>query len=197
MKTLIRNMASRIFALATALALAFAPAGAQAQPAAAFSQQELDQMLAPIALYPDALLAQILIAATYPQQVLEAARWADARPDLSGDDAVRAAETENWDPSVKSLLAFPQLLVRMGENPQWTQALGNAYLARPSRVTDTVQALRRRAQAAGTLRSDERVSVVESGSSLLVQPVDSQVVYVPYYDPQVVYGAWWWPAYPP
>ena len=197
MKTLFRNMTSRLVALLAALALALAQSGAQAQPAYSFSQQELDQMVAPIALYPDALLSQILMAATYPDEVVEAARWAGARPGLSGDEAVRAAETENWDPSVKSLVAFPQVLAHMGANPQWTQALGDAFLDRQSQVMDTVQALRRKAQAAGNLRSDDRLRVLESGPSLLVQPFDPQVVYVPYYDPLVVYGSWWWPAYPP
>jgi len=197
MKTLFRHIASRLFALLAAFVLAFAQSGAQAQPAHSFSQQELDQMLAPIALYPDALLSQILMAATYPLDVIEAARWAGARPDLSGDKAVRAAETENWDASVKSLVAFPHVLARMRENLQWTQALGAAFLDQQSQVMNTVQALRRKAQAAGGLRSDDRLSVVESGSSLLVLPFDPQVVYVPCYDPLVVYGSWWWPAYPP
>ncbi|MBI5910168.1 MAG: DUF3300 domain-containing protein [Betaproteobacteria bacterium] len=197
MKTFLRNMTSRLLALLAALALACAQDGAQAQPAYSFPQQELDQMLAPIALYPDALLSQILMAATYPLELVEAARWARDRPGLSGDAAVRAAETEDWDPSVKSLVAFPQVLERMDENLQWTQALGDAFLEQQSQVMDTVQALRRKAQAAGNLRSDDRLSVVQSGPSLLVQPLDPQVVYVPYYDPLVVYGSWWWPAYPP
>ena len=197
MKTFFRNMTSRLLALLAALALALAQGGAQAQPAHSFSQQELDQMLAPIALYPDALLAQILMAATYPTEVVEAARWARARPDVSGDAAVRAAEAEDWDPSVKSLLAFPPVLVRMAEDLQWMQALGDAFLEQQSEVMDTVQALRRRAQAAGNLRSDDRVSVIESGPSLLVQPTNPQLVYVPYYDPLIVYGSWWWPAHAP
>jgi hypothetical protein len=195
MKTLIRKLASGFFALFAALA--FAQGGAQAQPAYAFSQQELDQMLAPIALYPDALLSQILMAATYPMEVIEAARWAGTHPELSGDAAVRAAATESWDPSVKSLVAFPQVLSRMAENLQWTQALGDAFLAQQFQVMGTVQTLRRRAQAAGTLRSDDRLSVIENGPNLLLQPLDPQVVYVPYYDPLVVYGRWWWPSYPP
>jgi len=197
MKTFFRNMSSRLLALLAALALAFAQGGAQAQPAYSYSQQNLDQMLAPIALYPDALLSQILMAATYPLEVVEAARWARARPGLAGDDAVRAAEIEDWDPAVKSLVAFPQVLARMDENLQWTQSLGDAFLDQQEQVMDTVQALRRKAQAAGNLRSDERLSVVESGPRLLLQPANPQVVYVPYYDPLVVYGSWWWPAYPP
>ncbi len=195
--TFFRKITSRIFALLAVFALAFAPGGAQAQSAYTFSQQELDQMLAPIALYPDALLSQILMAAIYPMEVVEAARWSREHSDLSGDQAVYAAESELWDPSVKSLLAFPQVLQRMRENLQWTQALGDAFLGQQSQVLDTVQLLRGRAQAAGTLRSDERLRVVESGPSLLLQPVDPQLIYVPYYDPQIVYGSWWWPAYPP
>jgi hypothetical protein len=197
MKTFSGNMVSRLLGLLAALVLAFAQGGAQAQPAYSLSQQELDQMLAPIALYPDALLSQILMAATYPLEVADAARWSGARPGLSGDEAVRAAAAESWDPSVKSLVAFPQVLARMGENPQWTQALGDAFLDQQAEVMDAVQGLRRKAQEAGNLRSDERLSVVESGPRLLLQPFDPQVVYVPYYDPLVVYGSWWWPAYPP
>ena len=197
MHTFLRKIAFRLYALLAVFALAFAPGGAQAQTAYGFSQQELDQMLAPIALYPDALLSQILMAATYPMEVVEAARWSRDRPDLSGEDAVLAAELEDWDPSVISLVAFPQVLQRMRENLQWTQALGDAFLGQQSQVLDTVQALRRKAQAAGTLRSDDRLRVLESGPSLLLQPVDSRLIHVPYYDPQVVYGPWWWPAYPP
>lgn len=197
MKTVFRNMGSRLFALLAALALALAQGGAQAQPAQAFSQPELDRILAPIALYPDALLSQVLMAATYPREVAEAARWAAARPGLSGDAAVRAAHAEDWDPSVKSLLAFPQLLARMAENPQWTQALGDAFLDWQPQVMDTVQVLRRKARAAGNLRSDARMSVLESGPSVLVQPADPRIVHLPYYDPLVVYGSWWWPTYPP
>ena len=197
MKTFSGNRVSRLFALLAALALALAQGGAHAQPAYSFSQQELDQMLAPIALYPDALLSQILMASTYPLEVVEAARWSRARPGLSGDDAVRAAAGENWDPSVKSLVAFPQVLERMDENLPWTQALGDAFLDQQAQVMDTVQALRRRAEAAGNLRSDDRVRVLDSRSGLMLELLNPQVVYVPYYDPLVVYGSWWWPAYPP
>ncbi len=197
MKTISRNMVSRLFTLLAALALALAQGTAQAEREYSYSQQQLDQTLAPIALYPDALLTQILIAATYPMQVVEAARWSRDRPDLSGDDAVRAVESENWDPSVKSLLAFPQVLARMAENLQWTQTLGDAFLWQQAQVMDTVQALRHRARAAGNLRSDEHLRVAENGPSLLVQPVNPRIIYVPYYNPLVVYGSWWWPAHPP
>ncbi len=197
MKTFSRNRVFRFFALLAALTLALAQGVAHAQPARMYSQQELDQMLAPIALYPDALLSQILMASTYPLEVAEAARWSNAHPGLSGDGAVRAAEGENWDPSVKSLVAFPQVLERMDEYPQWTQELGDAFLDQQVQVMDTVQNLRHRAQAAGSLRSDDRLRVVDSGSGLMVEMLNPELVYVPYYDPLVVYGTWWWPAYPP
>ena len=161
------------------------------------SQPELDQMLAPIALYPDALLSQVLMAATYPDEVREAAAWSRANPGLQGDDAVRAVELQNWDPSVKSLVAFPQILARMAENPQWMQSLGDAFLAQEPHVMDTVQQLRRRAQAAGNLQSNEQLQVQQQGPAIVIQPASPQVVYVPYYDPYVVYGPWWWPAYRP
>jgi hypothetical protein len=177
-----------------ALLLAF-PAFAQAQRT--YSQPELDQMLAPIALYPDALLAQVLMAATYPAALSEAARWSRANPGLQGDDAVRAVEHEDWDPSVKSLVAFPQVLARMAENPGWTQSLGDAFLAQESHVMDTVQHLRRRAQAAGNLQSSEQIRIQQHGAAIAVQSASPQYVYVPYYDPLVVYGPWWWPAYRP
>ncbi|TSA14860.1 MAG: DUF3300 domain-containing protein [Betaproteobacteria bacterium] len=195
MKTSFRIIASLLFASIASLAVA--PSGAQAQPASAFSQQELEQMLAPIALYPDALLAQILMTSTYPQEVAEAARWSGERPGLSGDDAVRAAETEDWAPSVRSLVAFPQVLSRMRENLRWTQALGDAFLYQQTQVMGAVQDLRRRAQVAGSLNSDERWRVLDYGSGLAIEPLHSEVVYVPWYDPLVVYGTWWWPAYPP
>lgn len=195
-----RNMILRPFASLLALTLALfiiAHGEARAQDRPLTPQPQLDQMLAPIALYPDALLSQILMAATYPLEVVEAARWSRSHPNLVGDDAVRAAERENWDPSVKSLLAFPQVLARMDENLQWTQALGDAFLDQEPQVMDTVQDLRRRAQAAGNLRSDERQRVVENGPIVVVQSVNPEIVYVPYYDPMVVYGPWWWPEYQP
>ena len=194
-KKLIVRLFAMLFALTLTLIVVHGSAHAQDRPPIA--QPQLDQMLAPIALYPDALLSQILMAATYPLEVVEAARWSRRNPGLVGDDAVRAAERENWDPSVKSLLAFPQVLARMDENLQWTQALGDAFLDQEPQVMDTVQYLRRRAQAAGNLRSDERQSVVEYGPTVVVQPANPQIIYVPYYDPMVVYGSWWWPEYRP
>lgn len=188
--TIARRLLVALFALLLA-----APVLAQSQRV--YTQPELDQMLAPIALYPDALLSQLLMAATYPDEVGEAARWSRANPGLQGEDAVRAVQYEDWDPSVKSLVAFPQVLARMAENPAWTQALGEAFLAQEPHVMDTVQQLRRRAQAAGNLRSGEELQVEQQGQVILVQPSSPQALYVPYYDPLVVYGPWWWPAYRP
>jgi len=199
MKHLAKNIVAKSLALLSVLMLALLMphGGAHAQDRPAFSQQQLEQMLAPIALYPDPLLSQILMASSYPLEVVEAARWSRNHANLLGEDAVRAAENENWDPSVKSLLAFPQVLARMDEDLQWLQTLGDAFLGQEPQVMDTVQNLRRRAQAAGNLRSDERQRIAESGPLLVVQPADPQIIYVPYYDPRVVYGPWWWPDYSP
>jgi hypothetical protein len=175
----------------------FPPAPSTASESPAFSQQELDQMLAPIALYPDPLLSQILMAATYPLEIVEAQRWVGANPGLRGDDAVRAVAAQPWDPSVKSLVAFPQILALMDQRLDWTQRLGNAFLAQQPQVMDTVQALRRRANSAGNLRPSDQMQVEDQGGSIALEPAKPQLVYVPYYDPMTIYGPWWWPGYPP
>jgi hypothetical protein len=187
-------MKKLLIALLAVLATASA---ALAQERGAYSQAELDQMLAPIALYPDALLSQVLMASTYPLDIVEAARWARANPGLQGDEAVAAVAEEDWDPSVKSLVAFPTLLARMDEKLDWTKDLGDAFLVQETQVMAAVQQLRQRARAAGQLAPDERVRVVEDGGTIVIEPADPQVVYVPCYDPWVVYGSWWWSAYPP
>ena len=177
--------------------VAYAQNYASAQDQRAFTQQELDQMLAPIALYPDPLLSQILMASTYPLEVVEASRWSRAHPNLQGDQAVRAAEREDWDPSVKSLVAFPQIITMMDQKLEWTERLGDAFLAQQPEVMGTVQRLRQKAYAAGNLRSNDQLRVVPQGQIIVVEPANPRVVYVPYYDPMIVYGPWWWPAYRP
>lgn len=162
-----------------------------------FSQQELDQMLAPIALYPDPLLSQILMAATYPLEVVEAARWTRTHPEQSGDDAVRSIQQRDWDPSVKSLVAFPRILQTLDEQLEWTERLGEAFLTDQPRVMETIQHLRQKAYAAGNLHSNDQVRVESDGQIIVVEPASPDIVYVPYYDPTIVYGAWWWPSYPP
>jgi hypothetical protein len=169
---------------------------AQAQPRA-YPQAELDALLAPVALYPDPLLSQILMAATYPEDVAEAARWSRANPQVKGEDAVRAVASAGWDPSVKSLVAFPEILARMDESPQWLADLGEAFLAQEPQVMATVQALRQRAQASGHLASNDYQQVQPQGEAIVVQPAHPHYAYAPYYDPYVVYGPWWWPAYRP
>ncbi len=163
----------------------------------AFMQQDLDSMLAPIALYPDSLLAQILMAATYPFEVEEASRWSAAIPGVPAQEAVRSVAQRGWDPSVQSLMAFPQVLQMMASAPEWTQRLGNAFLSQQPQVWATVQALRQRAYAAGYLRSNEQVRVLQNGTLLVLEPASPEVIYVPYYDPLLVYGRWWWPGYAP
>jgi hypothetical protein len=161
-----------------------------------YNQAELDAMLAPIALQPDGVVSQILIATTYPEEVAAAASWSRANPHLRGDDALRAVQNEPWDPAVKALVAFPELLARMEESPQWVRDLGEAFVLQEPHVMDTVQALRRRAQASGNLASTDDYAVYSQGEAIVVQP-RTQVVYVRYYDPYVVYGPWWWPHYRP
>ncbi|HEX6633195.1 MAG TPA: DUF3300 domain-containing protein [Usitatibacter sp.] len=164
---------------------------------AAYSDAELDQMLAPIALYPDELLSQILMAATYPLEVVEAARWSRAHPDLQGEDAVGAVDSQDWDPSVKSLVAFPQVLQQMDADLDWTQRLGEAFLAQQDGVMASVQRLRRAAMNAGTLSSTDEAVVTREGTDIAIDSPSPDTVYVPYYDPGVAYGNWWWPSYPP
>ena len=169
----------------------------QNEPHQVFAQQELAQMLAPIALYPDSLLSQILMASTYPIEVVQAARWSRANPGLRGDAAVRAVEQQSWDPSVKSLVAFPQVISMMDEKLDWMERLGDAFLSQQQQVMDAVQALRQKAQAAGNLQSNEIVRVEPQGQTIIIEQANPQVVYVPYYDPTIIYGPWWYPAYPP
>ncbi|MDM0024391.1 DUF3300 domain-containing protein [Variovorax saccharolyticus] len=162
-----------------------------------FSQAQLDQMMAPIALYPDSLLSQVLMASTYPADVADAAKWSKANPQQSGDAAVRAVENQPWDPSVKSLVAFPQVLQTMGDKPDWVQSLGDAFLASSKDVLDSAQRLRSRAQASGSLKTTEQQTVTVQQQAITIEPANPQTVYVPAYDPMVVYGTWPYPAYPP
>ncbi len=164
-----------------------------------FKQEELDQLLAPIALYPDSLVAQILMASTYPLEVVQAERWAKQNESLTGDALTAALEKENWDPSVKSLVNFPQVLQMMNEKVDWTQKLGDAFLAQQKEVMDTIQNLRKKAQAEGNLKTnqEQKVIVEKETQTIIIEPSNPQVVYVPTYNPTVVYGTWWYPAYPP
>ena len=162
---------------------------------------QLQQLVAPIALYPDSLVAQILAASTFPEQVVEADRWLQANPDLKGDALGQAIDSQPWDPSVKALAAFPSVLGNMDKNLAWTSSLGDAYYNQQQDVMNAVQAMRQRAQAAGNLQSTPQQTVDDQDSTITIQPTSPEVVYVPAYDPWVVYGApvvaWpGWYAYP-
>jgi hypothetical protein len=194
---------SFIKALAVLLTLLLvAPQGAMAQSGGGdkpFSQEQLNQLVAPIALYPDSLLAQIFMASTYPLEVVQAARWVKSNKNLKADALTAALEKENWDPSIKSLVNFPQVLDMMNEKLDWTQKLGDAFLAQQKDVMDTVQKLRVKAQAEGNLKTtqEQKVTVEKETQVIVIESASPQVVYVPTYNPTVVYGAWAYPAYPP
>src|ERR1700761_4537550 len=180
----------------------------QTQNDQSFSQAQIQQMVAPIALYPDPLLSQVLMASTYPLEVVEAARWSRDNPAAKGAALETAMQSQSWDPSVKALTAVPQTLEMMNDKLDWTQQLGDAFLAQQQDVLDAVQKLRAEAQAAGNLKSTpQQVVTTASPSSdgvgagtrppIVIQPVDPDVYYGPVYNPAVAYGAWQYPAYQP
>jgi hypothetical protein len=177
---------------------AYAPDESPVQSAAP-TPVELQQLVAPIALYPDELVAQILAAATYPEQVVEADRWMEAHRGLQGQALAAEVDRESWDPSVKALTAFPSVLANMDKNLAWTSSLGDAYVNHEPEVMGAVQDMRQRAQAAGNLKTTPQTTVTQEGQTIVIQPANPQVVYVPQYDPWVVYGApvapwpgWFW-----
>jgi hypothetical protein len=173
---------------------------AQTQPSAPeFTQAELEQILAPIALYPDDLLTQVLVASTYPLEAVMANRWVEqpANKALKGDALLKALDGQDWDASVKSLVPFPAVLKTMSDQLDWTQKLGDAFLAQQSEVFAAVQALRGRAQTAGTLQTNAQQTVTQDGPAIVIAPTQTNTVCVPAYNPTVAYGAWPYPSYPP
>ena len=177
------------------------PQAASQQAAAAFSKEQVEQLVAPIALYPDALVAQVLMASTYPLEVVQAARWVKDNPKVTGKALEDAMQKQPWDPSVKSLTATPQVLAMMNDKLDWMQKLGDAFLASQKEVLDAVQRLRSKALAAGNLKSSKEQKVTteqEGGTTVIkVEPTNPEVVYVPVYNPAVIYGPWPYPMYPP
>lgn len=195
----------------------------------AFSTAQIDQWVAPVALYPDSLLSQVLMASTYPANVAQAVQWSHDNPLKQGDAAIQAVSGQPWDASVKSLVAFPQLMALMGENPQWVQNLGDAFLAQPQDVMDSVQRLRQLAQQTGSLKSSTEQKIITTTKKVVpvnqpanapatqsntvstsspvvaepaptvitIEPANPDVVYIPNYNPNVVYGSWANTAYPP
>jgi len=216
--------ARRLTAVTTVLALVsgtlgggiwgYVPARAQVeQPSQAvqvgpqLEAAQIDQLVAPIALHPDNLLGQILSASTYPLEIVMAARWSAANPRVKGQQLEDAMQTQAWDPSVKSLAAVPQVLKMMSDKLEWTQQLGEAYLSQPDDIAASVQRLRARADGNGNLKNSEQVRVRRLPAErqvegigpeyIVIESTYPEVVYVPVYDPFVVYGAWAYPAYPP
>ena len=155
------------------------PSNGQAPEYTQQTPEQLQQLVAPIALYPDSLVAQILAASTFPEQVVEADRWVQAHPDLKGDDLGKAVDQQDWDPSVKALTAFPTVLGNMDKNLSWTSSLGDAYYNQQQDVTEAVQVMRQRAQSAGDLKDTPQQNVTTDGSTIVIQPANPDVVYVP------------------
>jgi uncharacterized membrane protein YgcG len=187
---------------ATAAPATAAPAANKTPP---FKQEELEAIVAPIALYPDALLAQIFMAATYPLEIVEAARWSKANSSITGDAVAGAVQSQTWDPSVKSLCAFPTVLANMNEKIDWTQKMGDAFLAQQKEVMQAVQVLRGKAKETGNLKSSKEVTVKEEAApagspapqTIIIESPDPEVLQVPVYNTSVVYGSWGYPYYPP
>jgi hypothetical protein len=215
-RRLTRVLGAGLVALLLAPGLAAAQTDQGGGGSKAFKPEELEQIAAPIALYPDPLVAQILMASTYPLELVQAARFAKANANLKGAQLDDALKKEPWDDSVKSLVAFPQVLTMMNEKLDWTQNLGDAFLGQQKELMDSIQRLRGKAEAAGNLKSNaEQIVKVEPAPAppapapqtvvvqqapaqiITIQPANPQVVYVPTYNPTVVYGAWPYPAYPP
>ncbi len=168
------------------------------QQSSNLSMAQLQSLVAPIALYPDSLLSQMLMAATYPLEVAEADNWLKNNSRLSKNQLEDALKNQTWDNSVKSLVSFPEALNLLGNKLDWTQKLGDAYLAQPKDLMQSVQALRAKARQAGNLKSSDQITVsADPQSNIIIQPANPQVIYVPTYNPTLVYGAWPYPAYPP
>jgi hypothetical protein len=161
------------------------------------SQEELAQLLAPVALYPDPLLSQMLMAATYPFEVVEAERWLEKNNAFTGDALDNALREKSWDVSILSLCHYPQVLAMMSDNLDWTAKVGDAFINQQQDVMDTVQELRAKAKAQGNLNDTKEELVTIDGNNIVIQPVVPDVIYVPVYDPYWVYGPWWYPAYLP
>jgi hypothetical protein len=165
--------------------------GTQSAPIqpAQLTSEHLQQLAAPIALYPDELVAQVLAASTYPAEIVEANRWLQQNSSLKGAQLASAVDKQPWDPSVKALIEFPSVLANMDKNLSWTSALGDAYFNDQQDVMNAIQALRKRAEDAGTLKTTTQQNVTTQGQTIIIEPVNPGVVYLPAYDPWIVYGA--------
>jgi uncharacterized membrane protein YgcG len=175
------------------------PPAPEQPPPAQLTPQQLQELVAPIALYPDALVAQILAASAYPTEIVEADRFLQDNPNLKGKDLGAAVDQQDWDPSVKALTQFPSVLTNMDRDLSWTSELGDANYNQPQAVTDAIQYMRREAQQAGHLQSTPQQTVTNQDNNVVIQPANPQVVYVPEYDPELVYGypVPFWPGFYP
>lgn len=196
------HLMSRILATLLIVSLAAMPwVHAQDSDPVQFKKEEIEQLVAPIALYPDALVAQILMASTYPLEIVSAARWSKANPSVKDKALEAEMQKQTWDPSVKSLTAFPSVLAMLNDKLDMTQKLGDAFLGQQKDVMAAIQTLRAKAEKAGNLKSGKEQKVTttqENGQTVIViEPTNPQVVYVPTYNPTVVYGPWPYTAYPP
>src|SRR6266436_9159362 len=161
----------------------------QPPQAAQQSPEQLQQLVAPIALYPDSLIAQILPAATYPDQIVEAEQWIEQHKDLTGEALAKEVDKQSWDDSVKARTQFPAVLANMNQNLAWTSELGDAYANQQQELSSAIQTMRERAKQAGNLKSTDQEKVGNKGKTIVIQPASPEVVYVPQYDPWLVYGA--------
>ncbi|MDX9708914.1 MAG: DUF3300 domain-containing protein [Trichloromonas sp.] len=194
---LLRYLLGRLLPATLLLLVCVGAASAEDYEEGPYSREELAQMLAPIALYPDSLLSQVLMAATYPVEVVEADRWVKEHSDLREDELDKSLLDQDWDPSVKALCHFPTVLALMSERIGETSRIGDAFLAQEEEVMAMVQELRAKARAQGNLASTSEQRVWADADAIIIEPADPRVVYVPYYDPVTVYGSWWYPDYPP
>ncbi len=183
---------------AYAYPMSYTQSGAYASSPQLISSEQLQSLVSPIALYPDSLLSLMLLASTYPLEIAEAYNWRRNNGSLTGAALQNALQTQSWNDSVKSLVSFPQAFDMMGNKLQWTQNLGNAYKLQPADTMKAIQALRKRAVQVGTLKSNQQITVsTDASSNIVIGPATSQIVYIPSYNPTVVYGAWPYPDYPP
>ena len=188
-----------LIACAHASADPMAPRAVQGEAVVDETPGQIDQLVAPIALYPDALVAQILAASTYPTEIVEADRWMQQHTSLQAQQLAQAVDQQSWDPSVKALTQFPSVLANLDKNLSWASSLGDAYVNQQQAVLDGVQRMRARAQQAGNLKSTPQETVTTQGSTTVIEPATPDVVYIPIYDPWVVYGpalvpypGWYW-----
>ena len=194
---ILRGLAWMIFAMLVIPPGIPAQDSGETEQAYRFKKEEITQMVAPIALYPDSLIAQILMASTYPLEVVEAERWVRQNKNLKGNELDNALQEKTWDPSVKSLCHFPDVLFAMSDKLDRTRMLGDAFLSQEDEVMATIQEVRHKAREQGNLKTTDQQEVIIEREIIRIEPSDPQVVYVPVYDPLYVYGPWWYPAYPP